>query len=108
MLNTGGGGVFSSLYYAIDKDLAPVISMRYGAPCEFDDKNLPADEVELTKGSSLGITFMNSSGDSGAASCDPPPDGEKNNLAIGGLAVSYPAKRPESPGPGGIALWLPA
>jgi subtilase family serine protease len=99
--------VFTSYYYAIDHDLAPVISMSYGAPCEFDDNFLPADEVELTKSNSFGITFMNSSGDSGAASCDPPPGGEANNLAIGGLAVSYPASSPEVTGVGGTAISFP-
>jgi subtilase family serine protease len=98
--------VFTSYYYAIDNDLAPVISMSYGAPCEFADNSLPADEVELTKSNALGITFMNSSGDSGAASCDPPPD-SSNNLAVQGLAVSYPASSPEVTGVGGTAIEYP-
>jgi hypothetical protein len=99
-----GGGVFDSFYYAIDNDLGKVISMSYGA-CEFDDNNLPNDEIELVKANSLGITFMNSSGDSGAASCDPPPGGtDLNNIATGGLAVSFPASSPEVTGVGGTAI----
>lgn len=99
------GGVWNSFYYAIDNKLAPVISMSYGF-CEFDDNYVAADEVELMKANSFGITFVNSSGDSGAASCDPPPD-STNNLAVQGLAVSYPASSPEVTGVGGTAISYP-
>jgi subtilase family serine protease len=109
--------VFTSYYYAIDNELAPVISMSYGAPCEFDDNFVETssgqpgpDEVELMKSNSEGITFMNSSGDSGAASCDSPvnPDTTPQNLAVGGLAVSYPASSPEVTGVGGTAVAYPS
>jgi subtilase family serine protease len=101
--------VFNSYYYAIDQDLAPVMSMSYGAPCEFDDgPYLASDETELLKANAEGITFMNSSGDSGAASCDGPTDSASNNLAIGGLAVSYPASSPEITAVGGTAISYPA
>ncbi|HVI08075.1 MAG TPA: protease pro-enzyme activation domain-containing protein, partial [Candidatus Binatia bacterium] len=100
--------VFHSFYYAIDHAIAPIISMSYGAPCEFDENSLPSDEVELTKANSLGITFMNSSGDSGAASCDGTTNSSTQNLAIGGLAVSYPASSPEVTGVGGTAITYPS
>ncbi|MGO8794178.1 MAG: protease pro-enzyme activation domain-containing protein [Candidatus Sulfotelmatobacter sp.] len=100
--------VFTSYYYAIDNDLAPVMSMSYGAPCEFDDNQVSSDEIELTKANSEGITFMNSSGDSGAASCDGPTDSSTNNLAVNGLAVSYPASSPEITAVGGTAITYPA
>jgi subtilase family serine protease len=90
--------VFTSFYFAIDNNLAPVISMSYGT-CEFNDNNLPADEVELMMANSLQITFVNSSGDSGAAECDP-----DSNLAVGGVAVSFPASSPEVTGVGGTAV----
>lgn len=99
--------VFVSYYYAIDQNLAPVISMSYGAPCEFDRNQLPADETELKEANSLGITFMNSSGDSGAASCDSGVNSATNNLAVGGLAVSYPASSPEVTAVGGTAVSYP-
>lgn len=102
-----GGGVFDSYYYAIDNDLAPVISMSYGYPCEFADNNLPTDEIELTKANSFGITFMNSSGDSGSASCDPGQNTPPDNLAVYGLAVSYPASSPEITAVGGTAVSYP-
>jgi subtilase family serine protease len=93
--------VFTSFYFAIDNKLAPVISMSYGT-CEFNDNNLPADEVELTKANTFGITFVNSSGDSGAAECD--PDDPQNTLAVGGVAVSFPASSPVVTGVGGTAI----
>ena len=107
-----GGGVWESWYYAVDQDLAPVISMSYGA-CEFFDNNIPntgtsGDEYELQKANSLGITFVNSSGDTGAAECDPsqylsPPD-LYGSSATGGYAVSYPASSPEVTGVGGTSI----
>ncbi|MFZ0957570.1 MAG: S53 family peptidase [Candidatus Sulfotelmatobacter sp.] len=107
--------VFTSYYYAIDHSpiYAPVISMSYGT-CEFNDNFILdpttgaplADETELMKANSEGITFINSSGDSGAAECDPPfpPAVDVNNLANYGLAVSYPASSPEVTGVGGTSI----
>ena len=61
--------------------------------------NIVADETELKKANSEGITFMNSSGDTGAAECD-----FGNNLAINGYAVAYPASSPEVTGVGGTSI----
>lgn len=97
---------FTSYYYAIDHQLAPVISLSYGL-CELDDEGfVGTDETELQKGNSLGITIVNSSADSGAAECDPNPTDPKALLATGGLAVSYPASSPEVTGIGGTAIPL--
>jgi subtilase family serine protease len=74
-----------------------VISMSYAA-CEFGDDNLDADEVELTKANSFGITFVNSSGDIGAAECD-----FNDKVAVHGLAVAFPASSPAVTGVGGTA-----
>jgi subtilase family serine protease len=104
------GGVFAAWYYAVDNNLAPVISMSYGA-CEFQDNFVLSatgqplsDELELMQANALGITFLNSSGDSGAAECDAATNSDTNNLAVGGLAVSYPASSPEVTGVGGTAI----
>ncbi len=94
---------FTSYYYAIDNQLAPVISLSYGE-CEFYDNLLPQDEVELKKANSLGITVINSSGDSGAAECDYFKTTTSTNLATQGLAVSYPASSPEVTGVGGTGV----
>lgn len=97
---------FTSYYYAIDNKIAPVISLSYGF-CEFDDNFVLntsgqplADEMELQKANSEGITFVNSSGDSGAAECD----SSAETVATGGLALSYPASSPEVTGAGGTGV----
>jgi len=112
------GGVWDAWYYAVDNTLAPVISLSYGN-CEFNDNNVliaqgltgagqpGPDELELMKANTAGITFFNSSGDSGAAECDGGTNSSTNNLAVGGLAVSYPASSPEVTGVGGTAVSYP-
>jgi subtilase family serine protease len=107
--------VFSSFYYAVDNNIAPVISLSYGL-CEFGDNFVLSssgqplgDEAELQKASSMGITFVNSTGDSGAAECDfggSTGTLTTTNLATQGLAVSYPASSPEVTGVGGTAIPL--
>jgi subtilase family serine protease len=114
------GGVFESFYFAIDSDpvIAPVISLSYGL-CEWDDggniltstgTGYGADETQLMMASTEGITFINSSGDSGSAECDPPLTGppDPDGLATGGLAVSYPASSPWVTGLGGTAVDYPS
>jgi subtilase family serine protease len=89
--------VFDSATYAIDSDLAPVISMSYGG-CESENKSfIPVNEPTLQKANAEGITFAASSGDSGAAGCDTTLE----TSATGGLAVNYPASSPEVTGVGG-------
>ena len=112
-INGANGGVWQAWYYAVDNTTAHVISMSYGA-CEFVDPSGAAplnpdgtpgpDEQELMKANSEGITFLNSSGDSGAAEC---PQVSDTDLAEGGLAVSYPASSPEVTGVGGTAIAYP-
>jgi hypothetical protein len=108
--------VFDSLLDAIDNTtvLARVISISYGN-CEWNlgGALLTTDgpgqlETGMMEANSLGITILNSSGDSGSTECDPPIDGtDPNGLAIGGLGVSYPASSPEVTGVGGTALVYP-
>jgi len=104
------GTVSDALYNAIDATppYAPVISMSYGL-CELAEVQggtLVADETELKKANSKGITVVNSSGDIGAATCDnftnsstTPP-----NLAVNGLAVGYPASSQYVTSVGGTAV----
>jgi subtilase family serine protease len=108
--NLIGGGVWAAWYDAVDNLVSPVISLSYGS-CEFFDNNVLdstgqplSDEVELMKANAEGITFLNSSGDAGAAECDGPTNSQTANLAVGGLAVSYPASSPEVTGVGGTAI----
>ncbi len=92
------GGVFTAAQYAIDNNLASVISMSYGG-CEPLNGQNNATQVRavIQQANSSGITFMASSGDTGAAGCDagnPPP-------ATGGLEVNLPASVPETTALGG-------
>ena len=96
---------FTSYYYAIDQNISPVLSLSYGF-CEFADHHLAADEAELQKANLQGITFVNSSGDSGAAECDFFATVTSDNLATRGVAVSYPASSPEVTGVGGTGILL--
>jgi len=98
---------FTSFEYAIDNNLAPVISLSYGL-CEFDDNILPSHETFLQQANTQGITFVNSSGDSGAAECDFSGTVTSTNLATQGLAVSYPASSPEVTGVGGTGVTFAA
>jgi hypothetical protein len=102
---TNSGGTNVSLAYAIDNVIAPVISMSYGL-CEVEAESM---ETELQQGNTEGITIMNSSGDSSAASCDrnPPNDFLPYEAADGGLAVNYPASSPEVTGVGGTSFAYP-
>jgi len=93
------GGVDTSANYAIDNQLAPVISYSYGL-CEAfaTAPGIVASEVEFKKASALGISFFASSGDAGAATCD----GDNGTFpAILGPSVSYPASSPEVTAVGG-------
>lgn len=93
----GAGGVFNSASYAIDQDLAAVISMSYGGCESINAGFIPGNEVTMQKASTEGITFLASSGDSGAAACD----SDQGGSAAQGLAVNYPASSPEVTGVGG-------
>ena len=94
---TGGfSGVFSSAKYAIDQNLAPVISMSFGACERVNAAALPGVETLLQQANVQGITVLASSGDTGAAGCD-----GAVKSATGGLAVNYPASSPEVTGVGG-------
>jgi subtilase family serine protease len=95
------GGVGTSAQYAIDNDVAPVISMSYGI-CESTAGQGNATEFQtmVQKGNTEGITFLSSSGDSGAASCD----SSGSSSATQGLAVNFPASVPEVTAIGGTEL----
>jgi subtilase family serine protease len=111
-----GNGVWDSWYYAVDSVVAPVITMSYGI-CELGEAegssgegSFTSDEVELKLANSEGITFMNSSGDSGAAGCDNSPPGNNPappyQSAQYGQSVNYPASSPEVTGVGGTATTI--
>ena len=90
--------VFTSLTYAIDQDLAPVISMSYGF-CEQSDHGRSAELFNPWRSRAMreGITWLNAAGDSGAADC------EDMGAAVAqdGLAVDAPGSIPEVTSMGG-------
>jgi hypothetical protein len=102
-----GNGVWDSWYYAVDNTVAKVITMSYTSPCELAEADFGttgkgtffSDELELQKANVEGITFLNSSGDTGAAECD-----YGNNFAIYGYATAYPASSQYVTGVGGTSI----
>jgi subtilase family serine protease len=85
--------VLDSLQYAVDQNLAPVISMSYGG-CEWG--NSTAFRTLAQQANAQGITWVNASGDTGAAGCD-----AGATEALQGPAVSFPADIPEVTAVGG-------
>jgi subtilase family serine protease len=89
--------VYTSLQFAIDQNLAQLISMSYGS-CE---SNTPAyfQSLELLgeQANAEGITLLAASGDSGAADCE----AANTTMAQYGLTVDSPASTPEFTGVGG-------
>jgi len=92
--------VWTSATYAIDQNLAPVISMSYGACEENDLVDLDGWRATVQQGNAEGITFLASSGDSAAADCDE-LDNTDPAIAQGGLAVDAPGSFPEVTSMGG-------
>jgi hypothetical protein len=93
--NAASGGVGYSAQYAIDNNLAPVISMSYGN-CEFystytDSPSLPTQDLLYKQAAGQGISFFAASGDDGPAICDINDSEENVTSAVLGLAVDYPA-----------------
>jgi hypothetical protein len=93
--------VWTSIAFAIDQDLAPVISSSYGY-CEPQISSAPASTAAYfqslaQQGNAKGITWVASSGDTGAADCDLTSE----QSATEGLAVDLPASIPEVTGVGG-------
>ncbi len=86
--------VMTSVQYAIDQNLAPVVSVSYGS-CE---QETPASEVSAfqqwaQQANAQGITWFASSGDNGGADC-----GDSQNP---GLAVDLPGSLPQVTSVGG-------
>jgi uncharacterized protein (TIGR03437 family) len=92
--------VTDAVQYAIDQNLAPVLSVSYGL-CE--PLTLPSDMLTMQtwarQANAQGMTWVNAAGDSGGADC---LSGTSSNNA--GLAVDSPADTPEVTGIGGAAF----
>jgi subtilase family serine protease len=98
--------VWDALQQTVDNNYAPVISTSYG----FCESGLPAGFPQEVQGwaqqaNAQGQTIMASSGDSGAADCDPNSTDPNGTSATGGLAVDIPAAIPEVTGLGGTEFF---
>lgn len=91
---------FYSAFYAIDNKLAPVLSTSLGT-CEWhitpDDEQLFLDYSQ--KAAVLGISWVASSGDSGAAGCE--FQGGPYSMATTPMSVEVPSSLPEVTAVGG-------
>jgi hypothetical protein len=94
-----GSGAFGSLIYAVNNNLAPVITISYGE-CEVQAPQ--SDLTSLTnagqQANTQGQAIVAPSGDSGATDCD------TNIPATAGLSVDLPASMPYVTAIGGTVL----
>lgn len=92
--------VADAVQYAIDQNLAPVLSVSYGL-CE--PYSLQSDilmqQSWARQANAQGMTWINAAGDSGGSDCL-----NGNSSSGGGLAVDSPADVPEVTGVGGTTL----
>jgi len=91
--------VFTSAFYAIAQNLAPIITFSYGV-CEPDVSSGTASALLLAayalQANAQGITWLAASGDQGPAACD-----FSGQTASQGPAVSLPASIPQVTAVGG-------
>ena len=95
--------LFTSMQYAVDQDLAPVISISYGlCEAQFSSNDVATLTAMGQQANAQGQTIVSSSGDAGPADCDFSTD--PNNpvkSATHGYAVDVPASLPYVTGMGG-------
>lgn len=95
--------VTDAVQYAIDQNLAPVLSMSYG-DCETSGTRSDAMTMQTwaKQGNAQGITWVTASGDSGAAGCYQASSGPFGSASSDlSLAADLPASIPEVTGVGG-------
>ncbi|MGB6692309.1 MAG: protease pro-enzyme activation domain-containing protein [Terracidiphilus sp.] len=98
-------GAFDAIQYAIDQDIAPIVSSSYGE-CEtyLDGSTL---ESTFEQATSQGQTVMAASGDDGSTDCyisDSTTSGNPPQSQQQALAVDYPASSPYVTGMGGTEV----
>ena len=91
-----GTSAFSAMIFAINLNLAPVISVSYGG-CEYN-YSPTAYRAIAQQANAQGITILAASGDAGAANCDPQGVAA---FASKGLVPLFPAILPEVTAMGG-------
>jgi uncharacterized protein (TIGR03437 family) len=98
ILYVNSNDAMTSSTYAIDQNLAPVISYSFGE-CEQEDFYL-ADLFQsvIQQANTQGITFLAASGDAGPSTCD---NFDQSPEATNGMGAAFPASIPEVTGVGG-------
>ena len=91
-----GRGVGEALSYAIENNVAPIVSISYGS-CEQDltAAEFAANSAAFAQASAQGMTLLAASGDNGAAGCD------STSPATRGLSASFPPDSQYVTGVGG-------
>ena len=89
--------VWQSAIYAVDQNLAPVLSISYGGCEQADLVDLPTFRSIVQQANAEGMTWFAASGDQGAADCED----QAAAIAENGLAVDAPASIPEVTAMGG-------
>jgi hypothetical protein len=98
----GAAGVDLSVLYAINNNLAPVVSKSFGECEAFEGASGNQLESALwEQAAAQGISGMVSAGDSGSAACDPADPVDFPDAAVFGLAVSGDASTPFNVAVGG-------
>jgi subtilase family serine protease len=100
--NNSSYSVWDSMQYAVDTDIAPVISMSYGT-CELDLGSSDYSTLEsiLEQGASQGQSIMVAAGDAGSTACYADVSSNTVTAAEEELAVNYPASSAYVTGLGG-------
>jgi subtilase family serine protease len=93
---TGSGGVQDAWTWAVDNNVAPILSTSYGL-CEPQTgaTEIATEETLFAQAVAQGMTVISAAGDAGAADCD------SGYPATLGLAVDYPASSQYVTGVGG-------
>jgi uncharacterized protein (TIGR03437 family) len=92
--------VIQSLIYAVDQNVAPVVSMSYGGCEQQDLVDLPSYQAVAQQANAQGMTVLAAAGDSGAGDCED----QGVLIAQDGFAVDVPGSIPEVTSMGGTVL----
>lgn len=104
--NNPNFNAFTALEYAIEEDIAPIISISYGA-CEtaiMHNGGFTAFEAEFQQAVTQGQTILAASGDQGSTSCSGDTQNGLSTTEEFALAVNYPASSPNVTGVGGTEI----
>jgi len=98
--SSNSGGAFQSIQYAIDQDLAPIISSSYG-DCEADLGGQTL-ETYFEQAATQGQTVMAAAGDDGSTDCF--GDTDLTTAQQEALGVDYPGSSPNVTAMGGTEI----